>query len=148
MSRRIGSLVIAGELCTARDLLLNSPDVSVLPIPSSKAFRTVLQGPDLRFATANSPYFNLVGNREFIGLPVREALPELRGQGYFELLAHVYKTREPFIGRSMPIMLQPKPGAPIEEHVIDFVYRPIENAAGRVAGLFVEGYDRTQQARS
>jgi hypothetical protein len=34
------------------------------------------------------------------------------------------------------------------EHVTDFIYRPIESAAGQVIGLFVEGYDRTEWERA
>ncbi|KLK89692.1 hypothetical protein AA309_30115, partial [Microvirga vignae] len=85
---------------------------------------------------------------DLVGRPVREALPELRGQGYYELLDHVYQTRKSFVGRMMRIMVQPRPGAPLEEHVIDFVYRPVEDAKGQIKGLFVEGYDRTEWARA
>jgi len=148
VSRRIGPLVVAEELGRAGDLLMNSQEVSVLSIPAFRAFRTVLQGPDFTFVAANAPYFRLVGRRELIGLPVRGGLPELRGQGYYELLTHVYQTKKPFVGRMMPIMFQPNPGAALEEHIIDFVYRPIEDATGQVTGLFVEGYDRTEWARS
>ncbi|MFC4173451.1 PAS domain-containing protein [Microvirga sp. GCM10011540] len=147
-SRKIKPLVVAEELGGVRDVLLNSQEVSVMSIPLFRAFRSVLQGPDFTFIAANDPYFRLVGSRELVGLPVREALPELRGQGYYELLSHVYQTRKPFVGRMMPIMFQPKPGAALEEHIIDFVYRPIEDATGQVAGLFVEGYDRTEWART
>ncbi|MXQ14156.1 PAS domain-containing protein [Microvirga makkahensis] len=147
-SRKISSLVVAEELGRARDLLMNSQEVSVMSIPTFRAFRSVLQGPEFTFVAANDPYFRLVGSRELVGLPVRQALPELRGQGYYELLSHVYQTRKPFVGRMMPIMFRPKPGDALEEHIIDFVYRPIEDAEGRVTGLFVEGYDRTEWARS
>jgi PAS domain-containing protein len=148
ISRDIAPLVVAGELRNARDLLMNSPDISIFSVPSFRAFRTVLRGPDHTFDVANDPYSRLFGHRELVGRPVREALPELRGQGYYELLDHVYQTKEPFVGRRMPIMVQPKPGAPLEEHIIDFVYRSIEDAAGQVTGLFVEGYDRTERARA
>jgi hypothetical protein len=144
----IPPLVVTGKLRNVRDRLMNSPDISVLQVPGSKAFRTVLRGPDHTFDIVNDPYFGLVGHRELVGRPVRQALPELRGQGYYELLDHVYQTKEAFVGRMMPIRVQPKPGAPLEEHLIDFVYRPIEDASGRVTGLFVEGYDRTEWARA
>lgn len=147
-SRVIPPLVISEELGKARDRLMTSHEVSVLPVPGFRAFRAVVSGPDHTFDTVNEPYFGLVGHRELVGRPVREALPELRGQGYYELLDHVYQTRKSFVGHMMRIMVQAKPGAPLEEHIIDFVYRPIENTAGQVRGLFVEGYDRTAWARA
>jgi PAS fold len=147
-TRDIAPLVVAQELSSARDFLMNSSEVSVLSVPSFRAFRTVMSGPDLSVDAANEPLFRLVGRRDLVGLPVREAFPELKGQGYFELLAQVYQTRKPFMGRMMPILFQPRKGAPLEEHITDFIYRPIENVAGQVTGLFVEGYDRTEWARA
>ncbi|PVE23326.1 hypothetical protein DC522_16450 [Microvirga sp. KLBC 81] len=147
-SHDIPPLVVARGLGNARELLMHSQEVSVLAVPGCRAFRTILRGPEHTFDGANNPYFGLVGHRDLVGLPVREALPELRGQGYYELLDHVYQTRETFVGRMMRVMVQPKPSAPLEEHIIDFVYRPIEDEAGQVKGLFVEGYDRTEWARA
>ncbi|WP_445503247.1 PAS domain-containing protein [Microvirga sp. G4-2] len=147
-SPEIPPLVVARGLGNSREFLMHSQEASVLAVPGIRAFRTVLRGPEHTFDVANDPYFGLVGRRELVGLPIREALPELRGQGYYELLDHVYQTKEPFVGRMMRVMLQPRPGASLEEHIIDFVYRPIEDEAGQIKGLFVEGYDRTEWARA
>lgn len=50
------------------------------------AFMAVVRGPEHVFELANPPYYQLVGHRDLIGKPVREALPEVEDQGYFELL--------------------------------------------------------------
>ena len=76
-------------------------------------------------------------------MTVREALPELEGQGFFELLDRVYATGEPFVGQSLPITIQRTPGAPPEARILDFVYQPITDADGEVSGIFVEGIDVT-----
>jgi PAS domain-containing protein len=52
----------------------------------------VLRGPDHVFALANEAYQRIVGDRDLIGKPAREAMPELKGQGFFELLDEVYAT--------------------------------------------------------
>jgi PAS domain-containing protein len=52
----------------------------------------VLRGPDHVYALVNAAYQRLVGDRDLIGKPVREALPELAGQSFFELLDEVYMT--------------------------------------------------------
>jgi PAS domain S-box-containing protein len=85
-----------------------------------------------------------VGHRDFIGKPVREAMPEIEGQGFFELLDNVYKTGEPFIGRGWPVRIQRKPDAPLEERFVDFIYQPIRDAGGQVSGIFVQGQDITE----
>ena len=59
-------------------------------------FMCVLQGPDLVFEFMNEAYQQLVGHRDLTGLPVRKALPEIEGQGFFEILDEVYQDRRAF----------------------------------------------------
>src|SRR4051794_27203836 len=53
------------------------------------AFIATLRGPDLVFELANPMFEQLVGFRGILGKPVRQALPEIEGQGFFELLDQV-----------------------------------------------------------
>jgi signal transduction histidine kinase/ActR/RegA family two-component response regulator len=103
----------------------------------------VLRGPDHVFELTNKSYRQLMGGRKLVGLPVREAVPEVEGQGFFELLDEVYSSGKPFVGRASPIRLRHGRGTPLEERFIDFVYQPIRDAAGAVVGIFVEGSDVT-----
>jgi signal transduction histidine kinase/ActR/RegA family two-component response regulator len=107
----------------------------------------VLCTPDHVFELANAAYVDLVGDRELLGKPIREALPELDGQGFFELLDQVYASGEAFSGHAAPVKLQRGDGA-LQERFIDFVYQPMKNAAGLVTGIFVEGYDVTSAVRA
>lgn len=107
-------------------------------------FVAVGQGPTHVFELVNNAYYQLVGHRDIIGKPVREALPELAGQGFYELLDQVYASGQPFIGRAMPILLQTEPGAPPVERHIDFIYQPIVDEDARVTGIFVQGHDVTE----
>ena len=109
----------------------------------SPSFIAVLRGPQHRFELTNAAYMQLIGHRDVIGMTVREAIPEVEGQGFFELLDRVYATGEPFVGQSAPITLQRTPGAAPEPRFLDFVYQPIRNADGAVTGIFVEGIDIT-----
>ncbi|MES2638749.1 MAG: ATP-binding protein [Myxococcota bacterium] len=114
-------------------------------------FVCYLHGPDMVFELANPAYYQLVGHRDIIGRPVREALPELEGQGFFELLDQVFTTGVPFVGRGMGVELQRRPGAAAEQAFVDLVYQPILDAEGRVTGLLAQGHDvseaRLQQER-
>ena len=108
----------------------------------------VLRGPDHVFELTNRSYLDLIGHRALVGKPAREALPEVQGQGFFELLDHVYQSGQPFVGHAVPLRVrrdQVDPNAPLEERFIDFVYQPIRDAHGKVSGIFVEGSDVTQQ---
>jgi signal transduction histidine kinase/CheY-like chemotaxis protein len=103
----------------------------------------VLRSPEHVFELTNKSYRQLMGDRKLIGLTAREALPEVQGQGFFELLDKVYRTGEPFVGRAVPLRIQVGPDRALEQRFIDFVYQPIRDAAGAVAGIFVEGSDVT-----
>ena len=50
-------------------------------------FCYVWRGPDHVYEMANDAYFQLVGHRDIIGRPAREALPEIEGQGFFDWTA-------------------------------------------------------------
>ena len=108
-------------------------------------FMAVVRGPDHVFEMANASYQQLVGRRDLIGRPVREAVPEVEGQGLFELLDKVYRSGEPFSGRSVAIRLQRTPDGPREERLLDFVFQPILDAQGAVTGIFADGYDVTER---
>ena len=107
----------------------------------------VLRGPEHVFEITNRSYLQLVGHRALVGKTARDALPEVQGQGFFELLDHVYRTGQPFVGHAVPLRVQRDPNAPLEERFIDFVYQPIHDQHGKVSGIFVEGSDVTARKR-
>lgn len=112
-------------------------------LQKAPAFITTLRGPEHVFDMANPPYYQLVGHRELIGKTVREALPEIEGQGFFELLDRVYETGEPFVGTAMSVLLQREPGDELEERFVNFVYQALPDASGSAAGILVHGVDVT-----
>ena len=114
----------------------------------SPNFMTVLSGPDHVFEVANPAYLKLIGQRDILGRPVAEAVPDVASQGIFELLDRVYRTGEAYVARSARIAFQRVPGGPIDERFVDFVYQPITDAAGQVVRIFVEGSDVTDRVRA
>jgi PAS domain S-box-containing protein len=108
------------------------------------AFIATLQGAEHVFEMANPPYHQLVGHRELIGRTVREALPEVAGQGFVELLDRVYASGEPVEGREVRILLQREPGGEPEERFVNFVYQPLSDTAGAVSGILAHGVDVTE----
>ena len=109
------------------------------------AFMCVFSGPDHVFELENERYLQLVGGRSSIGVPLREALPELAGQGFLELLDGVYRSGEPAFGKDVPVMLQRRPDAPLERRFVDQVYMPLRDPAGDVTGILVHGIDVTDR---
>ena len=62
-------------------------------------------GSDHRFVIANPQYSALVGSRPLLGLPAREALPELAGQRIFETMDRVFATGVPFVAAEQTVRL-------------------------------------------
>jgi signal transduction histidine kinase len=112
------------------------------------AFLAVLRGPAHVLDLVNDAYYQLVGHRDIVGKPVLEALPELAGQGYLELLDGVLATGTPFIGREVPVLLARIPGAPVEERFVDLTYLPLVDADGTRAGVIAHGSDVTAQVEA
>jgi PAS domain S-box-containing protein len=106
-----------------------------------------LAGPDHVFELANTKYLKLLGNRDVIGKTVREVVPEIEGQGFFEILDNVYKTGIPFVGKEIPIELKGEDDLPVKLF-LNFVYQPILNDNGRVKGIFVHAIDFTEQVQA
>ena len=111
----------------------------------SPAYTAVLRGPDHIYERANGRYYQLVGDRQLIGKPVREAIPEIEGQGYMEILDGVFQTGKPFVGTDMTLLLRRTPGGPLEKRSVDFVYQPLRDAGGAIYGILSHGVDLTER---
>jgi hypothetical protein len=111
----------------------------------SPSFSALLHGPEHRFVLTNPAYHQLIGHRNVIGMPVRAAIPDVDGQGFFELLDNVFTTGEPFVGKDVKVVLQRTPGGNEETRYLDFVYQPIKDEFGDVTSILVEGLDVTER---
>lgn len=108
----------------------------------------ILRGPDHIFDIANDGYCRFIGRDDSVGKTVRHALPELEGQGFYELLDQVYTSGQPYIGNELPIMLRREPNGSLEERFVSFIYQPTLDHAGNISGIFVEGIDVTESVRA
>jgi PAS domain-containing protein len=112
------------------------------------SFMALLRGPDHVFELINSAQAKLIGERDVLGKAVGRALPELEGQGLFELLDHVYGTGRAVAGKARRVLLQRTPDGPLEERFVDIVFQPITDLDRTVSGIFVEGADVTERTKA
>lgn len=106
-------------------------------------FIAILDGPEHRFSYANQSYQTLF-NREVAGKTVRDVLPDIADQGFYELLDQVYASGEAVTIHGMKISLD---GADRDLY-LNFIYQPMRDSAGQVTGIFAGGYDVTDQHRA
>ena len=131
-SQVIHSRKIASQNESQRRLLQQMP-----------GFVGVLAGPEHVYEYVNDAYVTISGPREFLGRTVREVFPELEGQGIFQLLDQVYSSGRSFVSHAMPVHLTGED----EPRFLDLLYQTIRDEDGQVTGIFVGGYDVTEQVR-
>lgn len=117
-------------------------------IEQAPGFVAVLSGEDHRFLLANAAYRTLVGDRELIGLTVSEALPEVEEQGFVGTLDRVRQTGKAYFGtRERVALIDPETGSENEFH-LEFIFQPIAETNGEVTGVFIQGYDVTEEVEA
>jgi PAS domain S-box-containing protein len=105
-------------------------------------------GDALRITALNPSMATLFGYpaEQLLGRPLLEGLPELRGQGFDDLLRQVQHTRVPYVGQEMPATLL-RNGEKVVVY-FNFVYQPLYDAAGQVVGVIDVAVDVTDQVRA
>lgn len=113
------------------------------------AFIAILRGQNHIFEMANHAYYQMIGGyRDIIGKSVLDALPELKGQGFAKKLDSVLNSGEPHVENEIAVQLIRTPGGPLEDRYINFVFQPITEPNGSVSGIFIHGFDVTEQVLS
>lgn len=125
--------IIDGERRHLRSLFKQAP-----------GFIAVTTGSEHIFEVVNDAYLEIVGERDILGKPVTEALPEMRGQQFLELLNQAFSSGEPFVGRGIAVALQRQPDSAMETLYVDFIFQPIVQDDGKVTGIFCQGSDITE----
>jgi len=126
------------EIAWLRALFDQAPGIAAL-----------LEGPQHVYVLANKAYLRLVGreDKDVLGKPVAEVLPEVVAQGFIDLFDRVYRTGEPFVGTGASVRLVREPGMEPEERIVDFVIQPVKYSK-RTTRLFVQATDVTERARA
>ncbi|XXY45184.1 GAF domain-containing protein [Sorangium sp. So ce269] len=105
----------------------------------------IMRGPRHVFELVNPAYQDILGGRDVMGRPIREALPELEGQGIFELLDAVYQSGQPYIGTSVPLRIRRGAAGPEEERFFNFVYQAMRAPDGGTEGVMAFAFEVTDQ---
>ena len=106
----------------------------------------ILRGPEHLFEFANASYSTLVEDRRVVGKTIRQAFPDLAGQGVYEMLDEVFTTGKPFITRSRRLLLVRQDDGTREERFFDWVYQPMRDDHGAVDGVVVVVFEVTELA--
>jgi signal transduction histidine kinase/DNA-binding response OmpR family regulator len=106
----------------------------------------ILRGPNLVFELANQRCRRIFGNREVIGRPGREALPELVEQGVWDLLQRIYLTGEPFVADEFATQLDVGGSGSDAQRFFNWVAQPTHDEEDRIDGVMIFAVEVTEQA--
>ncbi|TGE22733.1 PAS domain-containing protein [Hymenobacter metallicola] len=112
----------------------------LLHLPASVA---TFRGPDLVYDLVTPGYQQLFRSRHLLGLPLGEALPELRGQGILEKLERVYRTGEPHYDPEQETWVDVSDTGHPEQRYYTVSFHPLRDAHGHIDGVFNFAYDVT-----
>ncbi|MBJ6107666.1 PAS domain-containing protein [Hymenobacter sp. BT523] len=106
----------------------------------------LFQGEDCVVSAANDLLCAMWGHApaQVLGRPLLDGVPELRGQGFTELMQQVARTRVPFVGTEAPAQLR-QPDGSVQTHYFNFVYQPLYAPDGSVLGVVDIAIDVTEQ---
>lgn len=105
----------------------------------------IFKGPEHIVETANERMLEFWGKskEEVVNKSVFEGLPEVRGQGFEELLMQVYHTGEQFSAFERPVSLFRK--GKLEAVYVNFTYEALRERDGRISGVMAVAVEVTEQ---
>lgn len=101
---------------------------------------SLLSGRGMIVETANAKILEIWGKGyDVIGKPIIEAIPELVGQPFLQLLDNVYTSGLPYYGNEAKALLEN------QDVYVNFVYQPIKDEAGVTSNILITATDVTEQ---
>jgi PAS domain S-box-containing protein len=108
----------------------------------------IYSGPEFVLTLANRRMLQLMGKteEEALNKPMAVGLPEVKGEGYEQILQQVYRTGIEYEAREQRASL-PRNGR-VETVYVNFTYTPIRNGEGQVTDILAMAYEVSEEIRS
>jgi PAS domain S-box-containing protein len=120
-----------------RTLIVETPQVGV----------GLYLGAELKIQYVNEVMLKFFGkDSSIIGKPIREALPELEGQPFFDQFERVFKTGEEFIGKEVEALLMVD--GQLKPAYYNYSYKALRNSDGDIYAIHHMAIDVTEQVHN
>lgn len=124
-----------------------SQDTLVTLFSQAPVSMCLLIGPNFIIEKANQQMLELWHkDQSVIGLPILEVLPEIKEQGFEQMLTSVYTTGQPFKGNKVSVFL--RRNETLDEYFFNFIYAAVKNDAGEIIGVSAVATEITDQVES
>jgi signal transduction histidine kinase len=104
----------------------------------------ILDGPSFVYELVNPPYQELFPDRELLGRPVSEAVPEILDQPIWPILNNVYNSGETFEGKEVYLPVYSSNSGKFEDRFFNFIYQARHDFDGNVDGILVFVFEVTE----
>ncbi|MBD2120110.1 PAS domain-containing protein [Trichocoleus sp. FACHB-262] len=105
----------------------------------------IMRGQEHRIEIHNRSFQELIGDRNFEGLTMRNAFRELEAQGFFELLDQVYATGETYEGKELLVRYDRHGTGEMYEGYFNVIYQPLLDTTGQVCGILSLNIEVTKE---
>jgi signal transduction histidine kinase len=105
-------------------------------------------GPELVYEFVNPSYQHLFPDRELVGKPLLEAVPELRGTSIWEQLQQVYQTGQSRQEHDVLVTLKRTAQAEPEDSYFTYTFQARYNKHQQVDAVYVFAMEVTEQVRA
>ena len=104
-------------------------------------------GKELVITSANNMILQFWGkNSAIIGMRIEEAIPELRGQRFLDILSEIFITTKPFYGNEVRTMLDHD--GEVKECYFNFIYTPLKDNEGLTESIMMVAIDVSEQVHT
>lgn len=101
-------------------------------------------GEDFRVQYVNDIMIRYWGkDKTVIGKPFHQAIPELHGQPFLDLLKEVFRSGKTYTGKEEEAILDA--GGHLKSFYYNYIYKPLKDAEGKVYGIHHMAMDVTEQ---
>ncbi len=143
----IGAILDISDRVEAEEKLRTSEERFRNMIIQAPVAIGILNGRDMTVETANLPILELWGkDASIIGLTLTKALPEIKDQGFLELLEGVYDSGMAHYGFETHAQLHRR--GILEDAYFNFVYAPVLDETKASTGVMVIATEVTQQVKA
>jgi PAS domain S-box-containing protein len=101
----------------------------------------MLEGPELVYELVNDLYAQLFPDRELLGKPLLEALPELAGHPISDIIQKVYESGESYVGHEVAVAFM-RDGV-YKKSFFDLIYQAMRDSAGNITGVLAFAHEVT-----
>jgi signal transduction histidine kinase len=104
----------------------------------------ILSGPELIYEFLNSRYQQFFPERQLLGKPMRDALPELANHAAYYTMRHVFDAGETVWQQALQVPLARTKDGVLEDRYFNYIQQPRYDERSHIDGVLVFGFEVTE----